>query len=291
MDELHKLRGELAKTDQELLHLFLRRMQIVSSVAKYKGRTQSTIFVPEQEVTKIRGFQAKTPPELASYATVLAQTLMRLSRERQYEILLQMDPNKDDHNLPECQTKPSQVETLAVVEGSELDLIQMAQELYPNLSLRPVKDAASACSQVAEGLLDMAFVPLRADTLFLLEKHALFIRACLSVAEERHLVVGTDLVQYSGAGHAGLLVHGRRKTAGQAQLGQAQLGETLLEGTLPLVINILSDLALRVVHIQQLGSRSFYLEILVGTSLGQVWRAISQLEQETGGIYLLGYYS
>lgn len=94
MDELERLRTELARTDQELLQLFLRRMQIVADVAEYKMKTQSAVFVPEQETKVIRDVQAKTPPELGPYATVLAGTLMRLSRERQYELLLAMDPSK-----------------------------------------------------------------------------------------------------------------------------------------------------------------------------------------------------
>lgn len=94
MDELERLRTELARTDQELLQLFLRRMQIVAEVAEYKMKTQSAVFVPEQETKVTRDVQTKTPPELGPYATILAGTLMRLSRERQYELLLAMDPSK-----------------------------------------------------------------------------------------------------------------------------------------------------------------------------------------------------
>lgn len=282
MAELDNLRDELSKIDQELLQLFLRRMEIVAGVAEHKVKTQGPVYVPEQEVRVIRKTRAETPPELGLYATMLVRTLMRLSRERQYELLLAMDLKKaEDYTLcPDFSMTLGQIKTLAIVEGIQPAVTQMALDLYPGASIVPVKDARIACCQVAEGLMDLAVLPLKVEVLLLLEKHALLIQACLSLTGERYMVVGPNLVRHLAGGQMSLLVHGRKKAP----------GETLCEDSLPLVVNILSDLGLPIIHIQSLDSETLYLEFLVNSALDEAWRALYQIEQEAGGMYLLGYY-
>lgn len=283
MDELEKLRAELARTDQELLQLFLRRMQIVASVAEHKGRTKGTVFVPEQEKRVIKEVQAKTPPEFWRYATVLAQTVMRLSRERQYELFFEMDPAKADRS-PFCQGRKresSANNTMAVVEGLPVELVQMVQDLYPKMTFMPLENAAIACNQVVNGLKDLAILPLRGEVFVLLEKHALFIQACLPYAGERYVVVGLDLVQFTGEGQVNVILHGSRKIS----------DEPVVADSLSLIVNILSDLELPIVHIESLNSGSLYFEFLVCSSLDRALRALYQIEQEIGEVCLLGYYA
>ncbi|MCK9525270.1 MAG: chorismate mutase [Limnochordia bacterium] len=88
MGELEKLRQELAAIDQELLDQFAKRMRTIEKVAAYKGQTGASIFVPEQEERVLGQLPDQIPPDLTIYARAFLRTLMRLSRERQYQLLL-----------------------------------------------------------------------------------------------------------------------------------------------------------------------------------------------------------
>ena len=275
MDDLEQLRQELAAIDKELLDQFQRRMQIIDRVAAHKGQTRGAVYVPEQEIRILERIQEDVPENLASYARIFQDTLMRLSRERQYEVLLASGVASGGGS----QGDTASVEKLVISGHLGDELLRAAKALYPDAQLMEAGDVDSACLEVARGLVDLAILPHGEESLLSIEKHALFIQACFSVGinSRRYAVVGDKLLFPSNPGTIGLLI---RHHSGGAATAPGLL----------LVLTILHDLGLPVVSLQSLYTGALHLEFVADPVDGRATRALHQIEQEAPGVYLLGWY-
>ena len=218
----------------------------------------------------VREAEANTPPEFRPYASVFARTLMRLSRERQYERL--MDSGLVLVQVLQHAKEPQgQVRTLALLPGLGRDDTQVVAALYPEAALVQTDDAGSACRQVAEGSIDYALLPFTEELVFLLEKHALYVQACLPL-NRRYFAVGSKLILPSDVQSVRFLI-------------QIKTVETL-----PLIINILGDLGLSMVQVQSLRDSSVCVEFSANPASPKTHRALYQIQQEAGAMRLLGCY-
>ncbi|NLL43008.1 MAG: chorismate mutase [Firmicutes bacterium] len=271
MDELEKLRQELASIDRELLEQFSKRMGIAGRVARYKERTREKVYVPEQEARVLARAEAQVPEELGAYVGSFVRTLMRLSRERQYELLIQTQSSNLGGALENVQTRLPEIQTLSISPDLPRDCLTSLRSRWADASLVEAKDAGKACRRVVAGSADGAVLPLDDELLFLLEKHALYVQACLSWSSERYVLVGSELV-WPAAGQSSLLVRIKGKIVSEA---------------LCLVTQIFSDLGLNIVHIKSLSDASLFLEFTAASSFS-VERALHQIQQEAGEIQLVG---
>lgn len=274
MKELEELRQELATTDKALVEHFLQRMNIVDRVADHKQKAKSKVYAPEQEAKVLERVQSQMPPELAPYGRVFLETLMRLSRERQYARLIDQDQCWQlGRVLREAQGRSPQVEKVIIPKGLGRDGARVAQHMYPDASIAQAGSFDGICRQVLDGQADLAILPLQEDVFFLLEEHRLFIQACSIHADNRFLAVGRQLTVPAGEGLMGLLIRADDQVK-----------------ALSLAVQVLADLNLGVVQIQPLQDSSHYLSFLAVPGNPQVVRALYQLEKEAPGMYLLGWY-
>ena len=81
--DLHEIRGEIDKIDDELVHLFCRRMHAAAQVADYKKANNLPILQPARERAKLQDVAEKAAPEMATYTRVLYPMLFDLSRSYQ----------------------------------------------------------------------------------------------------------------------------------------------------------------------------------------------------------------
>lgn len=81
--DLTELRGEIDRIDDQLVELFVRRMQISGEIADYKRKNQMPIFVPAREREKLQDVAQKAGPEMEAYTRVLYSMLFELSRSYQ----------------------------------------------------------------------------------------------------------------------------------------------------------------------------------------------------------------
>lgn len=86
-NELEELRDNISILDERLFALFYRRMALAEQVAKYKSGTHTPVLDPQREKELIEKVRSNAPHGLANYAEDLMRTLMRLSRQRQHEII------------------------------------------------------------------------------------------------------------------------------------------------------------------------------------------------------------
>ena len=81
--DIQQLRGQIDEIDDELVRLFIRRMDVASQIADYKKEHDLPIFVPARERETLAEVAKKAGPEMANYARVLYSMLFELSRSYQ----------------------------------------------------------------------------------------------------------------------------------------------------------------------------------------------------------------
>lgn len=85
--DLKELRNEIDKIDDELVKLFVRRMEIAAQVAAYKKENNLPVFVPARESEKLADIAVKAGPEMADYAKSMYMRLFELSRAHQSKLI------------------------------------------------------------------------------------------------------------------------------------------------------------------------------------------------------------
>ncbi len=85
--ELKDLRCEIDRIDDQLVKLFVQRMEISAQVAAYKKEHQLPIFVPKREQEKLADVAQKAGPEMAEYAEALYSAIFTLSRDYQSKLM------------------------------------------------------------------------------------------------------------------------------------------------------------------------------------------------------------
>ena len=80
--DLEALREKLNGVDDEILRLFLKRMEVAGQVADYKKAHHLPIYQPQREQEILESVSERAG-ELGCYARSLFSTLMELSRQHQ----------------------------------------------------------------------------------------------------------------------------------------------------------------------------------------------------------------
>ena len=81
--ELNQLRTKINEIDEEILNLFLRRMEVAGQVAEYKKARHLPIYQPQREEEILKKVEEKAGPEMGGHARALFATLMELSKDIQ----------------------------------------------------------------------------------------------------------------------------------------------------------------------------------------------------------------
>ena len=85
--ELKDYRDQLDRIDEEIIDLFRQRMETVSLIAQYKKANDLPILAAGREKEILERVRALSGEKLAPYGAELFETLMRLSREYQKNLL------------------------------------------------------------------------------------------------------------------------------------------------------------------------------------------------------------
>ena len=91
--DLTALRREIDSIDDELIQLFVKRMDVCAQVADYKKKNNLPILMPARELEKLEDVARKAGPEMADYAKQLYALLFQIwdkaedrrNRERDYK--------------------------------------------------------------------------------------------------------------------------------------------------------------------------------------------------------------
>lgn len=85
--DLNDYRKEIDSIDEQLLSLFVKRMETAGEIAAYKKEKGLRVLDVRREKEKLREIAEKTPAELREYALSLYSLIFELSRSRQGRIL------------------------------------------------------------------------------------------------------------------------------------------------------------------------------------------------------------
>lgn len=84
--DLKDLREEIDKIDDELVKLFVRRMETAAQIAAYKKERNLPILIPAREQEKLADVAQKAGPAMADYTKTLYALLFELSRTHQHRL-------------------------------------------------------------------------------------------------------------------------------------------------------------------------------------------------------------
>ncbi len=163
--DLDSLRAQLNKLDEALFDSFRDRLTVVRQVAAYKKNSGLPVIDLEREAVVAARIRSRFPQEDGRRAESLARTLMRLSRESQYEDIL---PDDHDWALGEqlrlAPSEPARAAIIACQGASGAYSMEAGALLFPEATLIPVPTFAAACASVLEGRTDLAVLPLENST-------------------------------------------------------------------------------------------------------------------------------
>ncbi len=133
--DLSKIREQIDKTDDEILKLFLDRMQLCVDVARYKKENNLPVFQSKREEEILARMSAASPAELACGSEFLFQNIMDISKCLQSKLLtkeedVDFEPLKEKDIVIACPgTAGSNTEQACHKLFSEKDI-----NFYPDFS-------------------------------------------------------------------------------------------------------------------------------------------------------------
>ena len=84
--DISKLRSEIDAIDDQLVQLFVQRMDVSARIAEYKKQQKMPIYVPAREREKMQDVAAKAGSDMANYTRVLYSMIFELSRSYQSKL-------------------------------------------------------------------------------------------------------------------------------------------------------------------------------------------------------------
>ena len=203
--DLAELRTQISAIDETMLAQFARRTEIVRQVAAFKRRKGLPVLDLDREAVVAAAARNRHPSFDGMRAESLVKSLMRLSREAQYD---DIEPEDKDWVLGAMIRKaPSDVGPVRRIacQGSPGAYSMAAgARLFPNAERLPAATFADACTMVLDGRADLAVLPWENstagtvdDVYDLLQANRLHIVQSASLAIEHRLmaVPGTRLDQ------------------------------------------------------------------------------------------------
>lgn len=203
--QLEELREKINDIDDKIAELFVERMGLCLDVSRYKIENSLPVFQSDREQFILDKMADKFPSELKSSSQVLYQTIMDISKCRQYQEFF-ADQRTIEH-FPLELDKPCKV----AVPGTSGSFSQIAcSSLFANGSIEFYDQFEQVFDAVEKGSVDFGVVPIANSTAGsvtatyeLLKKYDLKIcastklRICHCLAARKGVQLGDIKIVYS----------------------------------------------------------------------------------------------
>ena len=199
--ELNELRNEINQIDEELLKLFLRRMDVAGQVADYKKAHDLPIYQPQREREILKKVADSAGPEMGGYARVLFSMLMELSKSNQNkrnkkELELHRQIADAIENTPKLFPQAPMVACQGV-EGANSQIA--CEKIFKNPFIMYFKTFESVFSAIEQGLCQYGILPIENSTAGSVKKvYDLMIRHNFSIVRTFRLKVDHNLLAKPG---------------------------------------------------------------------------------------------
>ena len=200
--DLKELRGEIDRIDDQLVKLFVERMDIAAGVANYKRANNLPIFVPAREREKLADVAEKAGPEMANYTRVLYSMLFELSRSYQSKRNSTISPLYDKiKQAIEKTPKLFPQAPMVACQGVEGAYSQIAcEKIFKNPFIMYFKNFDGVFTAIEQGLCQYGILPIENSTAGSVKKvYDLMIKHNFSIVRTFRLKVDHNLLVNSGA--------------------------------------------------------------------------------------------
>lgn len=203
--DLKELRNEIDQIDDQLVQLFVQRMEVSARIADYKKEHGLPILAPSREQEKLLDVAAKAGVDMAVYTKVLYDLLFELSRGyqsarnatqtaayTQIREAIRATPNRLPRNV-----------VVACPASHTSDAQMVCQKLFGNCSTLPFKHTEGILSAVSQGMCGYGLIPVEQSVKQLYDQltdRNLFIIRCFRLSDQtQYICVGKKLEIYPGA--------------------------------------------------------------------------------------------
>ena len=160
--DLNELRNEINQIDDEILRLFLRRMEVAGQVADYKRENNLPIYQPQREREILKTVAEKAGDEMGGYARVLFSMLMELSKSAQNkrggkELELHRQIADAIENTPRLFPQAPMVACQGV-EGANSQIA--CEKIFKNPFIMYFKTFESVFAAIEQGLCQYGILPI-----------------------------------------------------------------------------------------------------------------------------------
>ena len=199
--ELNELRNEIDKVDDQLVKLFVERMNLSAQIADYKKENKLPIYVPSREREKLQNVAQQAGPEMDNYTRVLYSMIFELSRSYQSKRNLESTPlHKKIVDSIENTPKLFPQAPMVACQGVEGAYAQIAcEKIFKNPFIMYFKNFDSVFSAIEQGLCQYGILPIENSTAGSVKKvYDLMIHHNFSIVRTFRLKIDHNLMAKPG---------------------------------------------------------------------------------------------
>ena len=200
--ELNDLRSEIDLIDDELVRLFVKRMEISAKVADYKKERNMPIHIPAREREILQEVAKKAGPDMENYARVLYSMIFELSRSYQKK--------KNDVVTPLYQAITDSIENtpklfpqapMVACQGVEGAYSQIAcEKMFKAPFIMYFKNFDGVFQAIEQGLCQYGILPIENSTAGSVKKvYDLMIHHNFSIVRTFRMKVDHNLIANRGS--------------------------------------------------------------------------------------------
>ena len=164
--DITELRQQINEIDDELVKLFVRRMETSAQIADYKKENNLPIYVPAREREILQDVATKAGPDMANYTRVLYSLLFELSRSYQSKRTEALTPlysgiTDSINNTPKLFPQSAMV----ACQGVEGAYSQIAcEKIFKSPMIMYFKNFDGVFSAIDKGLCQYGILPIENST-------------------------------------------------------------------------------------------------------------------------------
>ena len=200
--DLNELRSKIDNVDDELVKLFVQRMDLSAQVAAYKKENNLPIYVPAREREILQDVAEKAGPNMANYTRVLYSMLFELSRSYQAKqnrayTELYRQITQSIENTPNLFPQTPMV----ACQGVEGAYSQIAcEKIFKSPFIMYFKNFDGVFNAIEQGLCQYGILPIENSTAGSVKKvYDLMIKHNFSIIRTFRMKVDHNLLANHGA--------------------------------------------------------------------------------------------
>ncbi len=199
--ELKECRNRIDAIDQQLVSLFVQRMQFSADIAAFKKENNMPIYVPAREREILQKVAKLAGPDMSNYTRVLYSMLFELSRSYQSKCTMETTPlYREITESIENTAKLFPQAPMVACQGVEGAYAQIAcEKIFKNPFIMYFKNFEAIFNAIEQGLCQYGILPIENSTAGSVKKvYDLMIRHNFSIVRTFRLKIDHNLLANPG---------------------------------------------------------------------------------------------